>query len=75
LDDEMVLYQAEAGQAYVLNRSAAYVWALCDGTRPAAALARALARAYGLGAAQARADVRELLDGLAAAGLLVPGRA
>ena len=70
LDDEIVIYTPTDGQAFVLNRTAARVWELCDGTRTDVAMAREIADAYGEDEAQVLADVRELIDGLSAAGLV-----
>ena len=70
LDDEIVIYTPTDGQAFVLNRTAARVWALCDGTRTDVAMAREIAEAYGEDEAQVLADVRELIDGLQSAGLV-----
>lgn len=42
LEDEVLVYDLESHRAVCLNRAAARVWRLCDGTRTAAALARAL---------------------------------
>ncbi len=71
LDDEVVLYTPSDGQAFVLNRTAARVWALCDGTRTDAELAREIAATYGEDEAQVLADVRELIQGLLAARLVI----
>lgn len=70
LDDEVVLYDAGGGQAFVLNRSGATIWGLCDGNRDLSAIARELAAAYDLPLEQALNDVRELVDDLKRAGLV-----
>ena len=70
LDDELVIYTPTDGQAFVLNRTAARIWALCDGTRTDQIMAREIAETYGEDEAQILADVRELIDGLSAAGLV-----
>ena len=71
LDDELVLYEPESGQAHVLNPTAAHIWTLCDGERTVEAVSEALAAAYGVDYARASADVRTLISGLVEAGLLV----
>lgn len=48
LDDELVLYDSATQQVHVLNHSAAAIWRLCDGTRTPAAIARDVARYYGV---------------------------
>jgi PqqD family protein of HPr-rel-A system len=70
LDDEIVIYTPADGQAFVLNPTAARIWELCDGTRTDAAMAREIAEAYGQDEARVLADVRELIAGLHAAGLV-----
>jgi|SRR5436853_1400103 hypothetical protein len=42
LSDELVLYDPESDRAYLLNRSAAAIWDLCDGTRSLEEIAREL---------------------------------
>ena len=71
LDDEVVIYAPTDGQAFVLNPTAARIWALCDGTRTDVTMAREIAEAYGQDEEQVLADVRELIDGLSAAGLVL----
>ena len=71
LDDEVVIYAPTDGQAFVLNPTAARIWALCDGTRTDVVMAREIAEAYGQDEEQVLADVRELIDGLSAAGLVL----
>ena len=73
LDDELVLYDPDAAQAYVLNVTGARIWALCDGSRSIAQVARALASTYQVAYRSARADVREFVDALDKAGLLTRG--
>ncbi|MCC7368076.1 MAG: PqqD family protein [Chloroflexi bacterium] len=70
LDDELVLYTPTDGQAFILNHTAARVWRLLDGTRTDAAVAREIAETYGEAYEQVLADVRELVEHLAAVGLV-----
>ena len=70
LDDEIVIYTPADGQAFVLNPTAARIWELCDGTRTDVDMAREIAAAYGQDDAEVLADVRELIEGLRAAGLV-----
>ncbi len=70
LDDEIVIYTPADGQAFVLNATAARIWELCDGTRTDLDMAREIAEAYDQDEAQVLADVRELIAGLHAAGLV-----
>jgi len=70
LDDELVLYTPSDGQAYILNRTAARIWRLLDGTRTAKALARELADTYGEDYDQVLVDVSDLVNSLQSVGLL-----
>jgi hypothetical protein len=70
LDDELVLYDARNGQAFVLNSTAARIWALCDGSRTTNTVARAIATDYGITNRRALTDVRELAAELCRADLL-----
>jgi hypothetical protein len=70
LDDELVLYTPSDGQAYILNRTAARLWRLLDGTRTEIVLARELADTYGEEYEQVLVDVHELVKHLHAVGLL-----
>jgi len=44
IDDEVIVYDTERHTAHCLNRTAAFVWAQCDGHTPVAEVARRLAR-------------------------------
>jgi PqqD family protein of HPr-rel-A system len=70
LDDELVVYAPESARAFVLNRTAAAIWQLCDGSMTAAELADELAEACGLSAEAARVDVQQFIEQLDGAGLL-----
>lgn len=71
LDGETILYDPRSGQVHQLNASATLIWALCDGTRPIAAISDAVAATYQLPPAEAEADVSTLIADLHAADLLV----
>ena len=66
---EAILHDARAGQAHVINASAARIWELCDG-RPLDALVLAFAEPYGRPPDEVRADVERVLAGFADLGLL-----
>jgi len=70
LDDDLVVYDADTRQGFILNGTAAQIWELSDGSRTPTELAEEVARAYGVEYAQALADVEELLVELEGAGLL-----
>lgn len=68
LPDELVVYDTAENRAHCLNRTAAAVFRLADGTRDVDDLARLVAP--GTGAAEGRAVVRLALDRLGEAGLV-----
>jgi PqqD family protein of HPr-rel-A system len=70
LDDELVLYDGASQQVHVLNHSAAAIWRLCDGTRTPAAIARDVARHYGVSVRLVRQDVYALLERFAQSGIV-----
>jgi PqqD family protein of HPr-rel-A system len=70
LDEDLVVYEPRTGQAFVLNASAAQIWALCDGDRSVAGIAEAMASRYQLDRRQALADVRACVEDLVRAGVL-----
>jgi len=72
LPGELVIFDPESDRAHLLNRTAAAVWDLADGTTPLAAIAAELATASGLDADRARTDAVAAVEHLAAAGLLAP---
>jgi hypothetical protein len=70
LEDELVLHDASSGAAYVLDRVAAHVWQLCDGSHTTEALASALTAAFAVDHQTALADVHAFVQELHDAGLL-----
>lgn len=72
LPGELVIFDPESDRAHLLNRTAAAVWDLADGTTPLAEIAAELAAASGLDADRAHADALAAVEHLAATGLLAP---
>jgi PqqD family protein of HPr-rel-A system len=70
VDDELVVYDDRQGQGFVLNSTAARIWALCDASRTTEEITQAIAAEYGLDYADALADVSECLEHLQRARLL-----
>lgn len=68
LPDEALVYDLERHKAHCLNRTAAAVWRLCDGTKDEATLARLVGRE--LGARPSEDLVRLALEELGKAHLL-----
>lgn len=61
---------ADLDAIYVLNETAAFLWAQLDQSRDAAALAARLHQTFETSPAHAVQDVAEFLDALGAAGLI-----
>ena len=72
LDDELSLFDSRTGTALALNRTASDVWALADGRSSVQEVVATLARAYGVTAESIVDQVREVLDTLTRAGVLLP---
>jgi hypothetical protein len=70
LPDELVLYDPATDKAYLLNRSAAAVWDLCDGKIPAEAMVQDLASCFGRSLKEVRRDVQSILGRFQADSLL-----
>lgn len=69
LPDELILLDPATGAMHSLNATGRLVWERLGSATPDA-IAASLAAAFDVTAAQAAADVRALLDGLAQAGLV-----
>ena len=72
LGNELSLFDTATGRALALNGTARDVWALVDGATTVVDIVGTLGRAYGVEAVAIDADVREALDQLAVAGVVVP---
>lgn len=71
LDDDLVVYDPKSGQSFVLNQTGSTIWSLCDGERSHLKIAEELSAHFSISFEQALADVRDLLDELQDADLLV----
>jgi PqqD family protein of HPr-rel-A system len=70
LDDDLVVYDPQSGQSYILNATGRTVWSLCDGERSEHAIAEALSQTYGVAEDQMLKDVLEVLVELRKSNLL-----
>lgn len=70
VDGELVLYDPARQRVHVLNPTAAFVWARCDGSHAEAEIVEALALQYPDSRALIEVDVPSVLRGLQAEGLL-----
>lgn len=74
LGDELSVFHAGTGDALSLNRTAADVFALADGSTTVEEAVRVLSRAYGVPAEDIAADVADAVRLLRDAGVLVAER-
>jgi Coenzyme PQQ synthesis protein D (PqqD) len=73
LDDELLALDAQAGQCYSLNDSAARVWDLIETPTQVSEVCERLTAEYDIGRETCVADVIELLGELREAGLIETG--
>lgn len=65
VSDGLVVYDSSSDRVHYLNHTAAFIFRLCDGTRPPSELAAIIATAFGLDEpplADATACLRQLMD-------------
>lgn len=70
-DDGVYTLIVSGHEQFVLNRTGALLWRLCDGRRTSGQLSEVLARYAGISVSQARGDAEAFLISLANAGLVV----
>jgi hypothetical protein len=70
LDEDLVVYDGETREGYLLNGTAADIWQLVDGSRTLSTVARTISRRYGLPYQSALEDVEAFVGELKHAGLL-----
>lgn len=71
--EEGLLYDREAAQVHVLNRTALLIWKLCDGGHGPEAITIKLVEAFtGAEASRVRGDVDRVLADFSTRGLLEP---
>jgi len=70
LEDGLVAQSADGQKAHLLNRTAAFIWARCDGTSTVAAIAAELADETGEEPSRVRRDVAAAVDDLRVKGLV-----
>ena len=73
LDDELVIYDPENGESYILNATGRLVWERCDGRRTSSDIAREIAVLHCVSAAHALEHVTDLLAMFEESNLLTIG--
>ena len=71
LDDDLVLYDPQSGQSFVLNPTGRIVWSLFDEARSIQAIVDEVVATFGIPTGQAQRDVENLLDQLSRSDLLL----
>jgi hypothetical protein len=71
VEGDSVLLDIDSGGYFTLNQVGSLVWEQCDGARSVAAIAKAVCAEYDADPDTVLADVSELLEALADAGLVV----
>ena len=71
LVDGGMLYDGQKGQVHHFNATAARVWEACQGGKKTGEMVRDLCHSFSIDNERARADVQDILDKFAQAGLLL----
>ena len=70
IGDDIVIIKDDGLATHVLNKTAAYIWELCDGKRGIDEIAASLYERYDVSPEEALADTRETIENLTKAGIL-----
>ena len=71
IGDETMLYNPDAGYVHIINKTAAFVWDLCNGCRSPGEIAELLHDAYEVAEnTDLESDVKEILKSFAELGIL-----
>lgn len=73
IEDNIVVITADAQAVYTLNKTAAYIWELCDGTNGIEKIVEQLCEKYEVTREEAESDVRESIRRFTEMGLLGRG--
>jgi len=70
IEDEIVVIGNDGLAVHMLNKSAAYIWEQCDGTKSPDEIAVGLCEHFEVTPEEARADVQATIDKLEGMGLM-----
>ena len=73
LPEELILYDPETDRAFLLNRTSAAIWDLCDGQNALRQIVEQIASCFSAPAEKVVEDVRATIERFHSDGLLVPG--
>jgi len=70
IGDDVVIIKDDGQATHVLNKTAAYIWELCDGKSGIDDIAASLCERYDVSPEEARADTRATIENLTKAGII-----
>jgi len=70
IGDDVVIIKDDGLATHVLNKTAAYIWELCDGKRGIDDITASLCERYDVSPEEARADIMETIVNLTKAGVI-----
>lgn len=70
IGDDVVVIKDDGLATHILNKTAAYIWELCDGKRGIDEIAANLCERYDVSPEEARTDTRETIENLTKAGII-----
>jgi hypothetical protein len=70
IGDDIVIIKDDGLSTHILNKTAALIWELCDGSHGIDEIAASLCERYDVSLEEARADTRETIEDLTKAGII-----
>jgi hypothetical protein len=70
IGDDIVIIKDDGLSTHILNKTAAFIWELCDGKRNIDEIVASLCERYDVLLEEARADTREIIEDLTKAGVI-----
>ena len=70
IGDDIVVIKDDEVSVHVLNKTAAFIWELCDATRGVDEITTSVCERFEVSPEQARVDVEETLEGLEKIGII-----
>ena len=61
IEDEIVVISNDGMEVHVLNKTGAYIWELCDGTRDLEEIAACLCERFDVTLEEVRADIQNII--------------
>jgi len=70
IGEDIVVIKDDGQSTHILNKTAAFIWELCDGKRNVDEIAASLFKRFDVSPEEARADTRETIETLKRAGIV-----